>query len=392
MLEIKKPLIQKNGNKTRLCFDLILNENQCENIWYEVDSEYEPFLCDDRIDGIVVNILLYCMEHELDIVSECPISERLYYQLTNYLIPSISNNIKKYHFIKIKAPLCSTPFSSAKAVGTGLSGGIDSFYSIAKHISCDTPSFKLTHLTFFNAGASGNYGGDVARQLYSDRIAYVENFAKEQNLKLVTVDTNINEFLHQLHSHTHTFRALAIPLILQKLFSVYYYSSGCSFSGFRFYYEPAYYDLLNLPCLSLDNITFYSCGGETTGRLEKVKAVSEYEPSYKYLNVCVSESSNCGHCEKCIRTLLELYVLGKLELYSDVFDTEYFYKNLKKHYAFMLSRRKNAAYKELIAEFKKRKMKIPLSSYISAFFIRADRKIKDNKLVRRIFKKPPLNT
>ncbi len=388
MLKIGKPFIKEHNDKTRLYCDLILNDNEPYSLWYEVDNEYGRFLCDDRIDGIVVNVLLYCMERGVDIYSDCPISQKLYYQLTTYLIPSISKNIKKYQSIKITAPFCETEFDCANAVGTGLSGGIDSFYSIAKHINCDSPNFNLTHLTFFNAGASGNYGGDTARQLFQERIDYVKNFATEHHLKLVTVDTNINEFLQQIHYYTHTFRSLAIPLILQKLFGVYYYSSSRSFFDFHFSMVPGSYELLSLQCLSTESLTFYSCGGETSGRLEKTEVVSEFAPSYKYLNVCIKESSNCGRCEKCVRTMLGLYALGKLELYSDVFDLSDFRKNLKKHLAFMLSQHKNGTYREIRAALKQNKIKIPLSSYFLAFFKITVRKFKNNKIIRKLFRKP----
>ena len=43
-----------------------------------------------------------------------------------------------------------------RAVGTGFSGGIDSFATIYEHHEKPAPEgFKLTHLFFFNVGAHG---------------------------------------------------------------------------------------------------------------------------------------------------------------------------------------------------------------------------------------------
>ena len=44
------------------------------------------------------------MENDCDIFSVAPISEQLHYQLSEYLIPTISKNIEQYNEIKINCP------------------------------------------------------------------------------------------------------------------------------------------------------------------------------------------------------------------------------------------------------------------------------------------------
>lgn len=84
-------------------------------------------------------------------------------------------------------------------------------------------------------------------------------------------------------------------------------------------------------CFSTENISFYSAGAEVS-RLEKVKALTDFPPSYDYLNVCDDEyGKNCGKCKKCIGNMVSLYALGKLDLYRSVYDVDYFYKNLNKY-------------------------------------------------------------
>jgi hypothetical protein len=59
--------------------------------------------------------------------------------------------------------------------------------------------------------------------------------------------------------------------------------------------------------------------GVHMSRLDKVKLVAQSETAFKYLRVCnrVRRYSlrfiNCGYCEKCVRTMLELYVVGASE-------------------------------------------------------------------------------
>ena len=62
-------------------------------------------------------------------------------------------------------------------------------------------------------------------------------------------------------------------------------------------------------------------------RMTKLKKVVDYVPSYRYLNVCLKDGDNCGVCEKCVRTLLGLDALGKLDEYNQVFDTQYYKQN-----------------------------------------------------------------
>lgn len=362
MIEIADIRVKDVLDKARLYCDLIV-DNEKHSIWFEFDNQYKQYICTERIDGIVVNILLYCMENGHSITSDIPISEKLYYQMVNFLIPTIANNIKEYSKIKINAPINSVPLKSKNAVGTGCSGGVDSFYTILKNIDKPTKSFNITHLTFFNAGASGNFGGDKARDRFHKRLEVMKNISGELNLPLIAVDTNINEFLHQMHECTHTFRSLAIPLLLQKLFSIYYYSSGVEFADMHFSYaDTAYYDLLNCMCLTNENITFYPMGSETN-RIGKIESISESEIVEKYLNVCVKESVNCGLCEKCKRTLLEIYSLNKLNNFERVFNVNVFLRNKNKYIGEALAKKNSNIFsREVCQTFKKNKVKIPFSS------------------------------
>ncbi len=343
----------------RICADLI-EKDRTYNMWFEVEEEYIEFLTFEKADAFLITILPYAIKKELDIYTDNKISSKLYYQLTTYLIPMLCKKFKK-RCINIEAKLDTNKYNTQKAVGTGISCGVDSLYTISKHINRKEQEFNITHLTFFNAGASGKFGGDEARELYKTRMKFARKFTIENNLKFVSVDSNMNEFLMMDHEMTHTFRSLACVLLMQKLFSKYYYSSGLEFDETRIEeYDSACYDILNVQCLSTEDTTFYSTGMETN-RIGKIKEIVNYVPSYNYLNVCVFEDKNCGKCEKCIRTLLELDSIGKLDLYSKVFDIEQFEKNKNKYLIFMLRkvREKNCFYIESYDEYKKRHYQIP---------------------------------
>lgn len=369
MIKIGLPFKEKVNNAVRLCFELTEDDKKPYIAWFEFNEKYEDFLVTERIDGIVANLLFYCMEHEHDIVSACPISERLFFQLTNFFIPSVAKNIKKYKEFKINAPLDNTVYKSENAVGTGISCGVDSFYSVYKNRNEATKNHNITHLTFFNAGASGELGGEKARTFYFNRLKKIEPCAKDLNLPMLTCDTNINEFLQEIHVETHTIRSVAIPLLVQKLFSVYYYSSGFSVWEFQFNDDPASYDIFVLDCLSTENLKFYSVGTETS-RLGKTKYIADTEYAQKYLNVCLVQDKNCSRCRKCKRTIIQLLALGKLDNFSEVFDLDYVYKNINEYTLFMLVRKNIIYYKDALVLLKEKKYKIPFKIKLRAFLIR----------------------
>ena len=188
------------------------------------------------------------------------------------------------------------------------------------------PNYKITHLAFNNVGSHGE--GKLAENLYNKRLSRPRHFAIENGYEFVPSNSNLMDIFQQNHFLSHTYSSLFAVYCLQKLYSCYYYASaGFKYSEFSLIDDPkrccGSYELLSLPYFSTKQLRIYS-GGEGKTRIEKLKEISFYSPSYKYLNVCLLEEINCGKCEKCIRTLLALDALGKLDLYKDVFDIEYY--------------------------------------------------------------------
>lgn len=385
---IKEPYIQEN----KLCSEI---ETETEyNMWFEVEEENVKYLCCEKADAFLVAILPYAIKHELDIEVEAKISAKLYYQLNTCLLPLLCEYFKK-RTIKINADTDNNILNNENAVGTGISMGIDSLYSILKNSNLKTKEFNVTHLTFFNAGASGRFGGEKARNLYNIRKEQARRFSAENGLKFVCVDSNMNEFLMMSHVATHTFRSVACVLALQKLFSKYYYASlGKKFNATEINEDPGYYDILLLQCLSNENLQFYS-DGVGISRLEKVKELAKHSITYKWLNVCIGGEKNCGHCPKCIRTLLELESIGVLDKYKNVFNLKDFAKNRTKFLGYMIEQKpSNIFFKEIYDEYKKNNIKIPIVSYFIAFFSNMKKKIKQilkaivpKKLINKIRKR-----
>lgn len=306
-------------------------------LWVEVDEKYGKYLCRARADPFLVALLPIAMRNGWDIECKAPIDEILLYQLKEYLIPSLNKGDKRLYATRIFTAETVQVFETGCAVGTGMSGGIDSLYTIKKGLEQQSDYLKLTHVTMFNVGAF--YKKEALQFDYQRRMA--ERLANENGLELVVVDSNFTlyEFPYKLrHIFTHSYNAVLAILSLRKLWRVYYYSSSYDFTYFSLKNNSTksadHYDLLFWDVMTLPGLRFYNAGGGVT-RYEKTKELLDCALAHKYLNVCVDESgANCGVCPKCRRTLVSLDALmGKDEMndFGMVFDIQKYRKTRRRH-------------------------------------------------------------
>lgn len=332
MIRIEKPYIEYKGDDATLNTYISIDGNR-EKVWFKVNRKFGQYLCDERGDAYLVAVLHYAITNGHDIELDVPVTEDLLYNIETYLIDGLVAYNPSFHRSRIKAEVASEALPNAGAVGTGISCGVDSLFALARESNPLFPNHKITHLTFNNVGSHGE--GEKARALYKDRLQLPKRFAEEYGYEFVASDSNLMDVIKQSHFYTHTYSSMFPVLCLQKLYSVYYYASaGYRYDEFTLQSKKGRccgsYELLSLPVFSTHQLRIYS-QGENMTRMQKLKRVTEYAPSYKYLNVCLKDGDNCGRCEKCVRTMTGLDALGKLDLYHDVFDVDY-YKSHKTWY------------------------------------------------------------
>lgn len=78
-----------------------------------------------------------------------------------------------------------------------------------------------------------------------------------------------------------------------------------------------------LRCMSTESTRLYSSLAAST-RYDRTKLLSDFGPAQKMLNVCIHGAPNCGKCFKCVRTMLQLDQMGKLDAFASVFDASYY--------------------------------------------------------------------
>lgn len=355
MIKIEKPFITSDDLYSTLqAYVTVDNDRQI--IWFKVEKKWGPYLCSERADAFLIAVLNFAMRNKHDIVSEAPVSEDLYYNIDTYLIDGLVEYNSSFYRTHISASVASDALPCKGAVGAGISCGVDSLHALAKETNLKFLNHNITHLTFNNVGSHGE--GERAERLYRERVIESKRFADEYGFEFIASDSNLMDVIKQSHFKTHTYSSMFAVFCLQKLFSIFYYASGgYKYHDFTLIDYPQLccgsYELLSLPLFSTHQLRIYS-EGENKSRLQKLRVVSEYLPSYKYLNVCLMQEHNCGVCEKCVRTLLELDALGVLERYGNVFDIDYYKKNKSWYLQQMLYRlvEKKHDYYELYPFFK----------------------------------------
>lgn len=338
MIKINKPWIESKNGKAR-CYCDILIDNVKKNIWFEVDEKYGKYLVDDRIDAYVIGLLNYAMRENHDIVSDFAITEELMYNINTILVPSIFKYSKSLHKIKIEAPMIKA-LEYGNGIGTGCSCGIDSFSAIYNHYKTKYEGLNITHLCLNNVGSYNEcYSEYGIEKVKKERYEITKDVAKDLGIELIMTDSNFASEIPQNHYLTNTYSGCFAIYMLQKLWKIYYLASvGLDYSKFTIVdndiEDSAHYDLLTLQCFSNSGIRIFSEGGEKS-RLDKTRDIVDFKPAQKYLHVCTDKPYNCGVCSKCMRTLVSLDAIGKLNNFTEVFDINYYQENKSTYYRWL---------------------------------------------------------
>lgn len=350
--------------------------------WFAVDEQYKQYLCSETADAFVSAMLWYAMTTGSDIVSEAPISEQLMFSVNNLLIPALCTEVNGYRRIEVRGPVTKKNYSMADGVATGMSCGVDSFYTLWKYSEIEPKERRLSYLTYFNMGAifhpdSSEKKKYSIKEFYQktdemsvEKIQNASEVAEKAGLPLIAVSSNIDsDFYRGAYGYTAVYRNCACVLAIQKLINLYY----CSSAGWPDYFDltlsegSEHYEALLCQCLSTESCTFILSDYVT--RIEKTTALAEYRPAWGYLDVCFN-FHNCGHCAKCYRTLITLDLLGSVDNYNQVFDVDTYKKNRGKAYGWLLNAKRGDAKedngvfaRDIYRLAKEKHASIPISAY-----------------------------
>lgn len=198
-----------------------------QSLWFSTKNKYAKGVCKTRFDAFLVGMLFPAMKYGEDILVEGCVSGKLIFNINNYVIPLISSFSPSCKRIQVTAEQISEERFEGEGIGTGFSGGIDSFCTIYDHYVCENnPDYKINSLLFLNVGSHGFLDEAKVQKKFRARYQYLKQFPEEIGLDFIPVDSNLYLFHPWGHQKTHTLTSVSGILFMQKLFSRYYYASA----------------------------------------------------------------------------------------------------------------------------------------------------------------------
>jgi len=308
-------------------------------LWFRVPKRLRDGLT-ERSDSFLVAMLPVAMALGADLEAEGKVSSRLLFGLRDY--QRILNTWwpKLFSVVDLKCATIANHIENGQptAVGATFSGGVDSFYTLHQHRSAKEvlTAYRLTHSLMIN-GFDNDVDLDdsgLFRQLGSVYGPMLEG----ENIELVVMQTNMQKFRLAAMGHGNLHLTFGLPLAAAAL------TLG-NLSG-RFYIPASYHYAHLVPDGShpmLDHLlsteaTQIIHDGASVTRVAKTIAIADWPVVRSRLRVCFTGASynalhnvfeNCCKCEKCIRTMIPLEIVGQRSRFS-TFPEELSLKNIRR--------------------------------------------------------------
>lgn len=258
-------------------------------------------------------------------------------EVSPHLLHGMNAYLEIYHFwdaalfrqIEISAEKTSpapAPQVKDQFVST-FSGGVDSFFTLHQQFfpDHDLPSWPLTHGLFI-------HGSEDIPLIFAEKYhVLAERYTRlydELGLTLVTARTNLMQFgAHRIPIVAFIEAPLAgCALGLCHLFSGLLFAVGETYRRYRMRGTGP----LTSHLFSTESFEALSSGSAYV-RLQKVDAIAGWQPARQNLRVCYSftakdRAGNCSRCSKCMRTRMDLHLLGRLSA-METFDRAFTWRD-----------------------------------------------------------------
>ena len=315
------------------------NPYPVKTMYFEIREELGDMFADDTYDAFVLVPLFLAMYNKILLKIRGNISKKFYKNLTLYIQKILSDFSDKFSPVDIIIDGFAPTKPAGYLIGAPLSCGVDSLSTIYdRYINEDDPDYKINAVFSFENGTHGGFGVPTTKKFFQSRIERAARAATELHLPLIVIKSNLYSFCYNVDLDNMAFlENYSFVLAMQNAIRRYYVPSGCSYQEIKEWgCKPFHYDLAEfcdsylVPLIQTERTELIIDGCQYQ-RVDKTKNIADWTIAQKYLNVCCKrdreESSNCGECVKCERTLLTLEILGKLDKFAGVFDIEKYKKD-----------------------------------------------------------------
>jgi len=316
-----------------------------ETMYFEIDKNFGGMLVDDTYDPFVLPALYQAMFFHTDLQIRGDVSKKFYKNLTWYAEKILCDFSGDLTPAKIFVDGFAPTIATGTLIGAGISCGVDSLSTLYDRFICEDDSdYRINALFFFNCGSNGEFEHPFSPRVAQTRCQRSIAVAGELGLPLCPVDTNLHQFWRIEFGETLFYLSIySCVFALQNAIRRYYVAS--SYAGyneiktngpkFSHYDISTFCESYFVPLLQTERteLIIDGCQGR---RVDKIRKLADWDIAQKYLNVChryTPDLSNCGGCGKCLRTLLPLEILGKLDDFANVFDLENYRKESLNHKA-----------------------------------------------------------
>lgn len=311
---IKDTQIHHTGATTALSARCKMRKIGWDRVYFDLENTaFDDYVRNDA-SPFAAALLLPAMKRGSDLIIEGNISGQLYHGMHAIMQEVLQWNIGLQP-IKIEAAALAADPPPPQRSASFFSGGVDSFYTYLKHKADPVQTDRVDTFILVN-------GFDISRrnsQLWDHALTNIKSAAKADSVALMVVRSNIQNLVEPILSwdYSHGGCLAAVGLFLRGAFHQIYIPSTHSVSE----QIPWGSNLALDGHWSTESTAFIHDGTEAT-RLEKVISQIAQSPlALKHLRVCFANEKgayNCGRCDKCLRTMINLFVAGALEK-SDTF-------------------------------------------------------------------------
>lgn len=209
---------------------------------------------------------------------------------------------RRYRIVEVVAERDRPEPPRAEGTASFFTGGVDSWYTALRHRS------GLEALVYVHGFDVPLDDAERRRQVSG----WLRDGAAALEIPLVEVETNLRELTRRICGW-HLYHGPALASVALLL--------AARFDRVMLPATHTYRDLMPLgshplldPLWSTESLELVHEGAEN--RVVKLALLSEFEPAFSSLRACWQEDTidhNCGRCEKCLRTMAALRLLGRLE-------------------------------------------------------------------------------
>lgn len=293
---------QTKGERVFIIATVSMRHFGKDKLYFSFDKYLEPYITAD-FNPFVAALLFPSMKRGEDLIVDGEIDEKLYQGMQQIMETAQSWGIglKK---INIQATGYKKDVYMPVKEASFFSLGVDSFYTYLSHKK-KIDSFILVNGFDINL---------ANKTLWNTTVTNIKQVTKKESVDLILSESNIRKFLEPIlpWDFTHGGCLAATALCLRKLIKITYIASSYQIEQQFPWGSHSAID----PYWSTETLTLIHDGADTL-RVDKVrKEIAKSKLALDHIRVCCvnrKNNYNCGTCEKCLRTMLNLLCADALK-------------------------------------------------------------------------------